>query len=506
MDDVYIHMAIAKNLVAHGVWGVTPWEFTSASSSPLWVALLAAGFLVLGPQVNLALILAGLSALLLLFVAADALRQASDAAKTPLAWLLALVTMIALVLFTSLPALTLQGMEHPLHGALLLLAALGVSRIVADQTQPFLPGYLALFAALALLRYESLWLVALAALLLLWRRRYGLAALSVLSALLPIAAFGLWMVAHDNPFLPASIMSKAVAPTVLAEDGWLRWFARFTWHPLQRLWSVPLLFVMTAAASAILALRLIQLRGQILERRWLVLLGLFVVGAWSHATFATFGWGLRYEAYLVALGMVALGCWCARAEERAALRLLLARPWSRIALYGTAAMVALLCLNAGAERLSTSIWGIASREVRDRDLFIAHFLADAYPREGVVAMNIGAVSWQGEPHLTDVIALATPDMLRQILRLDYSPQSVDRLARQRGARIAVIFNDWFEDWTGGKAPWTAVVEVFPRGRRDFRYMLYVLDPADAPLLAQRFKAYRPEGHYDLTWRILPPYL
>jgi hypothetical protein len=33
LDDSYIHLAIAKNLTRYGVWGLTPHEFASSSSS-----------------------------------------------------------------------------------------------------------------------------------------------------------------------------------------------------------------------------------------------------------------------------------------------------------------------------------------------------------------------------------------------------------------------------------------------------------------------------------------
>src|SRR5438132_223114 len=42
LDDAYIHLAVAKNLAAHGVWGVTQHGFTFANSSLAWPLLLAA--------------------------------------------------------------------------------------------------------------------------------------------------------------------------------------------------------------------------------------------------------------------------------------------------------------------------------------------------------------------------------------------------------------------------------------------------------------------------------
>ena len=40
LDDPYIHLALAENLLHHGTWGLVPGVYESASSSPLWTLML----------------------------------------------------------------------------------------------------------------------------------------------------------------------------------------------------------------------------------------------------------------------------------------------------------------------------------------------------------------------------------------------------------------------------------------------------------------------------------
>jgi hypothetical protein len=61
-DDGYITLAMGRTLAGHGCWCVTPGLVSNTATSPLWVALLAAGMLMASPVVALGGWLAVLSA------------------------------------------------------------------------------------------------------------------------------------------------------------------------------------------------------------------------------------------------------------------------------------------------------------------------------------------------------------------------------------------------------------------------------------------------------------
>lgn len=283
LDDAYIHLAVARNLVEHGTWGVNPGEFASASSSPLWTVLLAAGFLVAPPGLGVALALAAASAALVLVVAARGLVDDG----LPARWVH--LGLGALVVAVPLPFLVGLGMEHTLHLGL-VLALLRASERAAPDT-PDRPGRLAGLAALAgaaaLVRTESLFVVAGLAPLLLLERRPG-AALAVLAGGLgALGAFGAWSVSQGGYLLPNSVLMKAPM-----RQGW--------WDGVVMAVdaSGPLLAVVAVAALAPAALGLPAAH----RRR----AGLFVVAALLQLAFGRVGWLFRYEAWLVGWGALLL--------------------------------------------------------------------------------------------------------------------------------------------------------------------------------------------------------
>src|SRR5438552_9784183 len=100
LDDTYIHMAIAKHAALDHVWGVTPYAFTSSTSSPLWTLLLAATYAVVGVGTLSPLVWNAVAAILAI-ATTDRWLRARGARPTVVFALL-----MALVFGAALPTLT----------------------------------------------------------------------------------------------------------------------------------------------------------------------------------------------------------------------------------------------------------------------------------------------------------------------------------------------------------------------------------------------------------------
>ena len=162
LDDPYIHMAIAKNVALHGVWGIAPDSFAAASSSPLWTALVAAVFVATGVHDAVPL-------LLNLLIAVSGIVLLGAALTTErLSALEAAVVTAGVILFAPLVPMVWIGMEHTLHIALTIAAAWLCRRCVRNAAGRREVAWLvAVSAAMTLTRYEGLFVVAGCALALL---------------------------------------------------------------------------------------------------------------------------------------------------------------------------------------------------------------------------------------------------------------------------------------------------------------------------------------------------
>ena len=200
LDDAYIHMAMAKNLARHGVWGCTPFHFSSSSSSLLWTLALGATYAVTGVREVTPFALNVLAATLMLVVADRYL------VRLALPALLRAITIVGLVIAVQLPAMVLMGMEHVLHLLLTLAFAIAATDLLTRDTGPPTGrGTLWLCALAALLagsRFEGFFLVGAVCLACLVRGRAILGATIGAAALAPVVLFGAISIANGSLFLP----------------------------------------------------------------------------------------------------------------------------------------------------------------------------------------------------------------------------------------------------------------------------------------------------------------
>lgn len=457
LDDPYIHLALAENIL-RGHYGINLDEPSSPSSSIVYPFLVAAAMLAgirdLGPLwINLAA-LAGASALIWLILQRHVLsaRQGSAWEATAIAVVIAVALNLVGVAF--------GGLEHGLHVLLTVAVVLGLLDC-AESGRP--PRWL--WAALVLeplVRFEG-GAILLAGAWFLWtqgHRRLAIHSCACAGALGLLYAAG--MLALGLPILPSSVLAKTYSVEInlllaMLQFGALPALVGLVFFAY-RLWRVE--GCSFAAPSALV------------QAAMLPIMLHFAAGR-----FGTLG---RYETYLNVY-MVLMAAYTLRAPLRRVLD-------RRLGLVLVAAALLTVFLRQGPGNLYWTAQ--AANNVYEQQYQMHRFATEFYP-DPVAVNDLGYVSYRNDRHVLDLWGLGNETARR--LRKARAEGWMAPLAAEHGATLAMIYERWF----GAQIPptWRRVARMSLGGPRispaeDTVAFYATTDAACAPLL-ERLAAFGP---------------
>lgn len=449
LDDTFIHMALAKNLAFHGVWGISRFEFASASSSVLYTIVLAGLFRIFSIHVIIPFLVNCLTGVVLLAVVQRWLIK-ERVTGGPLMWV-----MLCLLFFTPLPILLVCGMEHTLQCLFSFLFVFGCAGWLEDQLTVkrgkwTLPWVLPVYGMLVTFtRYEGMFLVGIVCLILVWHRQIGLAfRLGVLS-LMPLIIFGIYSVVKGSYFLPNSVLLKSDGLN-LTISGVMHWLDNIF---VQRLTMVRTDNIPAGTPRPGISLLATQRLLILLPLVWLAfykfirerisygyILFILTGCAILQLCFASTGWLYRYEAYLVFCSVVITGVLVVRfGAALAAERPVVVRWMAGIALF---AILFPFFLRSSAAFTKTTT---ACQNIYQQQYQMGSFVHKYYNGDAVAANDIGAISFQSSGRVMDLWGLGNITVARSRKKGYWTAGFLDSLCRRDGVRMAVFYEKWFGD-------------------------------------------------------------
>jgi hypothetical protein len=470
LDDAYIHMTVARNVAQHAVWGINADRFASASSSPLWVLLLAASYSIFGVHEITSLLLNVIACVLLLvvvFVAASRARMRPTAIC---------VLLVAIGWLTPLNVLVMYGMEHVVQTVVDLAFVACAVTVLSEEVADTRRSQIALWALAAVVtatRYEGVFLVAIVAVLLLARGRMrDMTAVGTLGAF-PIVIFGAFSLAHGGFFLPNSVLVKAqFLNGIVGPPSTTPFVARATQVP--RLLATSPHVLLLLGVSLILIVRTIRDR-----ERWTPTIlwhGIFAGTVLLHLQFAAVGW-FRYEAYLVAIGLVAIAI-------------------TTIPMHAPGPMLvagALLLPVLGSRALlATTYTPAAAADTFRQQYQMGLFVHDHYPGGSVAVNDIGAVSFIGSSRILDFVGLADMETARARLSRQIDSTFMRARAREDDVEVAIVYESWFP--AGLPPAWRKIGQWTIPNRvsvADATVTFFAVNPAGGDRLIANLQAFSP---------------
>ena len=456
LDDAYIHMAVAKTLASHGIWGCTPFHFSSSSSSLLWTFGLGVAYRAFQVHDWTPLVLNVGFAIGTLVVAEVSLARFG---APPV---LRASALVGIVVAFPLAGMALMGMEHILHLLLTIgFAAVAVEALTRPSESPRVERrrtvvLCILGALLGASRYEGFFLIGLACLAFLVRRQLLRAVSTGVAALLPVAAFGAISAANGSYFLPNPLMVKAVGETASTFSALLKPFGSEDLAFFQNNRAMPILAVLGILGA------LAHWRARRSVWRPPVLLPLLLAGMillHGHFVFSPLYWAYRYDAYLVGFGIfvaavVLVEMPAPRALPRGALPALL-----------VASLVPVVADVREGLVPDAEIEGMRGTYLEQYQT--AQFIRRYYPGATVIVNDLGAVTYYTQARILDLVGLGDLEPLAIMRHAAYTSREVTAWTAPYRPSIAIVSLGW--GVVGPLIPpeWVrvAVVEVPPHRHR-----------------------------------------
>jgi hypothetical protein len=482
LDDPYIHMAMAKNLILHGVWGVDKYGFTSSSSSPLWIIVLSLTYSLFGINVFIPFILNITFATIFIFIAYSIFRYYKMQPMYNLIFLL------FLIFFTPIPALAFTGMEHILQIMLVVLFAFISAQVLCEDKSSTFKYYILLILAslVVAVRYEDLIVVLIIAAMFFIKKEYW-KSLSILgTGMIPVFAYGIYSTMNGWFFLPNSLITKTIfveAKTqAFSSNGIVLLVNNFL--NIQNLF----IFIPLILAAGLLIFRFEK---KILWNAPNILLTLFIGTATLHMIAARTGWFYRYEAYLIALGIltIAIGI-----NEY-----LPAVPkWDKKLISKNLTLILIIFVLfislVGRGYCSFNEVPTATHNVYDQQYQMGLFIQKYYKGDAVSLNDVGAVNYVTDIKSVDLLGLSGLNVSKAILNENYTIKDIDNITHQNHVKVIIVYEDLYRKYLTGGIPsdWIKVGQ-WKITNRITCFMdtvsFYAIDPQDAENLNKNLKEF-----------------
>ncbi len=394
LDDAYIHLAMAKNFAFYEVWGMTRYQFSSTSSSPLFTYILSVLIKVFGNNDQIPLYFNVFFSIGILYVLSEYYAEIfKEVKKTVLAILFT-------AFFIVLPLNILSGMEHVFQVFLFAVNIFCLSRIGHNKLILF--GFYFSLLLMGLVRFESMFYFVILAFMFAVVRKWKEALFVVLLGFIPIIAFCAFNYQQDGYFFPNSVLVKG---TKLSLDANI--FEQVKVILLDNL-LLNISFYKIGIFPLLLCMVFIyrdfinkSLKEVVRDNFLLIVFSLLMI---CHSMFADLKGHLRYEAYiLTGFSMVLIpkckGLFFNWKDY------IVKEKWISLLVAANVFLMIYKCW------VAHPIMSNGGKNIYEQQVQSAKFLHQFYNTSKVVANDIGAVCYYTDIHLLDIAGLGSVETI-----------------------------------------------------------------------------------------------